>query len=384
MRLSQSCVGAAESAALSRVIAHGYLGMGAESLAFEAALANFLQVPVEHVVAVATGTAALHLACQAVCPRGSAVLVPSLTYVATFQAISAAGCQPVPCEVLPHTCTLDLDDVAQRLEALRQDPHSPPVSALMPMTYAGNPYQLDALHSFATEQGLRLITDAAHAFGCQHQGRLVGSFGDITCFSFDGIKNITCGEGGAVICSNAHDSHRIRTARQLGIEGDSLARAAGKRLLNPEVYEQGWRYHLSNMHAAVGLVQLARLRHEFAPKRKALAARYCHNLCAMPQLALLHSAAHDDIIPHIFALRVLGNKPELRDSLRHTLSLAGIESGLHYKPCHLLAYFGKGIPQLPVTEMLYNELLSLPLHPALELDDVDTVCSLLATALHKQ
>jgi dTDP-4-amino-4,6-dideoxygalactose transaminase len=381
MRLSQSCVGAAESAALCRVIEHGYLGMGAESIAFEAALADFLGVPAEHVAAVATGTAALHLACQAVCPRGSAVLVPSLTYVAAFQAITAAGCQPVPCEVLAPTCTLDYHDAAQRLAALRAHKANPPVSAIMPMTYAGNPYELDSLHHFAAQHGLRVLSDAAHAFGSKHKHRLVGSFGDITCFSFDGIKNITCGEGGAVVCSNAQDCQRIRTARQLGVQGDSAARAAGKRILDPEVEEQGWRYHLSNLHAAVGLVQLARLLPELAPKRKALAARYCQNLQDVPHCSLLHCHEQDDIVPHIFALRILTQQPALRDSLRQALAAAGIESGIHYKPCHLLARFGKGTPALPVTEMLYSQLISLPLHPNLSLEDVDQVCTILKTVL---
>ncbi|MEG6593537.1 aminotransferase class I/II-fold pyridoxal phosphate-dependent enzyme, partial [Desulfovibrio sp. 1188_IL3213] len=201
MRLSRSIVGEAEARAVSRVLLEdGYLGMGNEVRLFEEEVAQYLGVKADQVITVNTGTAALHLAVDAAAalsrvPCKPEVLVPSLTFVASFQAITAAGCVPVPCDVLAGTGTLDLADAEKRL--------TPNTIAVMFVDYASNPWHLDEVYDFARRKGLRVVEDAAHAFGCKHHGRKIGSFGDLVCFSFDGIKNITCGEGGCLVAFDA-------------------------------------------------------------------------------------------------------------------------------------------------------------------------------------
>lgn len=363
IRLSRSIVGQAEAAAVSRVIVEdGFLGMGKEVQAFEKELAQFLGIPPEWVVCVNTGTSALHLAVEAVCQPGDEVLVQSLTYVASFQAISGARALPVPCEVLPETFTLDWRDAAQRL--------SPRTKAIMPVHYASNPGDLQAIYDFARQHGVRVIEDAAHAFGCLYKDRLIGSFGDIVCFSFDGIKNITSGEGGAVVTSDADVAQRVRDARLLGVSQDTEKRYAGQRSWEFEVYHQGYRYHMSNIFAALGRVQLQRFPGEFAPQRVALARRYRERLTGKPHIKLLEGDLNK-IIPHIQPVRILAGR---RNDLRQFLEGLGIQTGIHYKPNHELAYYGNNKISLPVTEKLYEELLSLPLHPGLDLSDVDFIC----------
>ena len=220
LRLSRSIVGEAEAAAVSRVITQsGYLGMGDEVRLFEEEVAAYLGVPSERVMAVNTGTAALHLAMESALEPGSEVLIPSLTFVASFQAALDAGCVPVPCDIDPATGLLDLADAAKRI--------TPATRAVMPVHYAGNPALLDTVYDFAAAHSLRVIEDAAHAFGSVHAGRKVGSFGDIVCFSFDGIKNITCGEGGAVITADQTAAQRVRDARLLSVENDTEKRYSG-------------------------------------------------------------------------------------------------------------------------------------------------------------
>ena len=187
MRLSRSIVGQEEAKAVSRVLLEdGYLGMGSETKLFEEDLAAFLEVEREQVITTNSGTAALHLACDAIraCSRKTSgtpeILVPSLTFVASFQAISAAGCKPVACDVLANTGTLDLEDARARI--------TENTIAVMFVDYASNPWHLHEVYNFAKENGLRVVEDAAHAFGCRHHGKRIGSFGDIVCFSFDGIK----------------------------------------------------------------------------------------------------------------------------------------------------------------------------------------------------
>ena len=370
MRLSRSIVGEAEAAAVSRVILEdGYLGMGAEVQRFEAEVAAFLGVEPWQVISVNTGTAAVHLAVEACCRPGDEVLVPSLTFVASFQGISAARCVPVACDVREDSATLDLQDAEKRLTEKTR--------AVMPVHYASNPWQLDEIYAFAARHGLRVVEDAAHAFGCTSKGRKVGSFGDVVCFSFDGIKNITCGEGGCIVAFDKETARLCSDARLLSVENDAEKRFSGARSWEFDVSRQGWRYHMSNIMAAVGRVQLARLAGEFAPARRSLAARYRAGLAAVPGLALLHTAPDCDVVPHIFPVRVLGGK---KDAVKEKLAAAGVPTGVHYKPNHLLSFY-KTDYALPVTEKLFAELVTLPLHPGLSQADVDLVIGALREAM---
>jgi dTDP-4-amino-4,6-dideoxygalactose transaminase len=232
IRLSRSIVGGREAEAVGRVITDdGYLGMGAEVQAFEKDLADYLGVPADWVISVNSGTAALHLAVASAAGPGDDVLVQSLTFVASFQAISAAGARPVACEVLSDSATLDLRDAASRI--------TPKSRVVMPVHYASYPGDLDAVYDFAKENNLRVIEDAAHALGCTYKGRKIGSFGDIVCFSFDGIKNITSGEGGAVVTSDPEAARFVRDARLLGVQRDTEKRFQGERSWEFEVSPSG-------------------------------------------------------------------------------------------------------------------------------------------------
>lgn len=373
MRLSRSIVGEAEAAAVHRVICEdGYLGIGSEVQRFEAEVAAYLGVPPEWVVSVNTGTAALHLAVEAALGHGSGaeVLVPSLTFVASFQAIGAAGAVPVACDARLDTATIDLEDAEKRL--------TPRTKAIMPVHYASNPVNLDGVYDFARRHGLRVIEDAAHAFGCLYKGRKIGSFGDVACFSFDGIKNITCGEGGCIVTSDQAVADAARDARLLSVEKDTEKRFSGRRSWEFDVERQGWRYHMSNIMAAIGRVQLSRLDGEFAPKRRELAALYHDRLSAVSGVALLEAEPEAWIIPHIFPVRILNG---LKRRVIDALDAEGIPTGQHYKPNHLLSLYGGGEVSLPVTERLHEELLTLPLHPGLSREDVEAVCAGIAEAV---
>lgn len=362
IRVSRSVVGEREAEAVSRVINDdGYLGMGQEVGAFEEEIARFVKVSRDRVACVNSGTAALHLALQAATKPGEKVLVQSLTFLASFQAISAAGAVPVPCEVNEQTLTLNVEDARRRI--------TPDTRVVMPVHYASNPAGLDKIYEFAAENKLRVIEDAAHAFGCTYQGRAIGSFGDIVCFSFDGIKNITSGEGGAVVTNDEEVQCHIRDARLLGVQRDTEKRFSGERSWEFDVTHQGYRYHMSNIFAAIGRVQLRRFEREFRPRRIGIARKYRSALSSVSGIRLIDGEP-GEIVPHIFPVRVTGSR---RDSLRQFLVDKGIECGIHYKPNHLLSYYGAKMGTLPVTEKLYDELLTLPLHPGLADNQVDYV-----------
>ena len=293
IKISKSVVGAAELEAMGRVMRDdGYLGMGREVRAFEAELKAYLGGQEDRtVICLNSGTAALHLAVEALTSPGDEVLVQSLTFIASFQAISAAGAVPVACEVYPETVTLDLEDAARRI--------TPRTKAVMPVHYASNPGDLEAIYDFAQRHGLRVIEDAAHAFGCTYQGRKIGSFGDLACFSFDGLKNITSGEGGAVVTSDPGVIQSVQDARLLGVQRDTEKRYQGARSWEFDVQHQGYRYHLSNLFAAIGRVQLGRFEGEFKPRRVEVAQKYRRAFAGTGNLQLL-AGTRDRLCPIFF------------------------------------------------------------------------------------
>lgn len=368
IRLSKSSVGDAEKSAVGGVLDRAFFGMGSEVAAFEGDLEAYFGRPTACVV---NGTAALHLALQACgIGPGDEVLVQSLTYVASFQAISATGARPVACDVKESSLTLDWRDAERRITSRTK--------AIMPVHYAGGTGELEDIYKLARKHGLRVIEDAAHAFGSSFAGRRIGSFGDIACFSFDGIKNITSGEGGCVVSSDADVMARVRDARLLGVKGDSDKRKAGERTWAPAVEHQGWRYHMSDLMAAIGRVQLGRLA-EFAEKRRRLVEHYRRRLSNMRNLEILDYDLAN-VIPFIFAVRI--TPPIDRETVRDRLQTAGVPTGVHYFPNHQLAYYRPAAPsQLPCTEAVASQVLTLPLHFELTEEDVDFVCRHLEEAL---
>ena len=371
LRLSMSVLGNEEQQAVTKVIEEdGYLGMGVEVYNFEKEIAEYLGVPHNWVVCVSSGTAALHLAVQATTSPGEEVLVQSLTYVSSFQAISASNAVPVSCDVNIDTGTISIDDAKDRV--------TDKTKVIMPVHYASNPEEIDDIYSFAKINGLRVIEDAAHAFGCLYQGKKIGSFGDIICFSFDGIKNITSGEGGCVVTSDSKITEYVRDARLLGVKKDTENRFAGKRSWDFDVTHQGYRYHMSNLFAAIGRAQLKKLDLVFGPKRKKIARLYREELSNIDGLSLFNANLNEQI-PHIQPVRITNGK---RDLVIETLKKHQIETGIHYKPNHLLSLYRDNIKNnLPVTEKLYSEILTLPLHPNLVTKDIKKISNLIKEVL---
>jgi dTDP-4-amino-4,6-dideoxygalactose transaminase len=367
IRLSKSVVGKEEMLAVMDVLNREYLGMGKDVKILEDDLTKFLG---RRTLCVNTGTAALHLALQALgIKAGDEVLVQSLTYLATYQAITATGAIPIPCEVKEDTFTIDLKDAEKKV--------SPRTKVIMPIHYAGCPGDLDAIYEFAKKYKLRVIEDAAHGFGTTYKGKVLGGFGDIACFSFDGIKNITCGEGGGVVTDDEEVIQKVSDARLLGVQKDSEKRYAGQRSWDFEVVEQGWRFHMSNIMAAIGYTQLKKFP-VFKEKRQKLAKLYQSILQDKKGIKILK---HDysEVVPHIFIVRIESKDKEL---VRNKLLEYGIQTGLHYKPNHLLKFFNPDKKySLPLTEKIFSEMFTLPIHPDLNEDDIKYICEKLFSIL---
>lgn len=358
IRLSKSVIDKQEINAVNRVLKNEFLGMGEEVGLFENELSQFFKRPV---VCVNTGTSALQLALQSVgIGYGDEVLIQSLTYVASFQAISATGAYPVACEINESTLTIDLVDARKKI--------TKKTKAIMPVHYSGSPGELDEIYEFAKENNLRVIEDAAHAFGSKYKNKLIGSFGDIVCFSFDGIKNITSGEGGCIVTSDLNSLNKLKDLRLLGVLKDSDFRYQNKRSWDFDVEEQGWRYHMSNIMAAIGRTQLKKID-KFKLKRQKIAKFYDTFFKSINGIDCLE-INFEETVPHIFVIKV---KNMDRDSLRLNLESKGIQTGIHYKPNHLLSFYRQG--RLELTESVFDKILTLPLHPDLKETEVRYICS---------
>lgn len=348
----------------------GYLGMGATVKDFEGRLADYFS---RETACVATGTAALQLAVEgAGIGRGDEVIVPSLTYVASFQAIAATGARPVAAEVLNTSLTLDPSDVERRISAKTR--------AIMPVYYGGGIRERATIRDLARSSDLRVIEDAAHAFGSTIDGSLVGSDGDISCFSFDPIKNLTSGEGGCVVSDDEEVMSRVRDARLLGVMGDSQARHSERRLYEFEVEEQGWRYHMSNICAAIGIAQFEKFD-ATARRRRELARIYNEAFLGVDGLSILpYTYSDDEVVPHIYVARFKDR--DTRERIKGgLLEKCNVETALHWYPNHYLARFKQEGLSLPVTEDAFERMLTLPLHTKLSNDQVSMIADFVTSEL---
>jgi len=360
IRLSKSCIGEPEKQAVLGVLSREFLGMGKEVLQFEEELTKFFSRPA---TCVTNGTAAIHLALQAVgIGNSDEVLVQSLTYIASFQAISATGAKPVACEIDPESLCLDWKDAEKRL--------TKNTKAVMPVHYSGGVGALDEIYAFAEKYKLRVIEDAAHAFGTRYRGKRVGGFGDVACFSFDGIKNITSGEGGCIVTEDQVILKKIKDSRLLGVEKDTEMRFSGRRSWEFNVKEQGWRYHMSNIMASIGLEQLKKFP-QIAHNRQTK-AKYYDSLFSNHTQIVPIVRDYESVIPHIYVVRIKGLKD--RKSLQEELLKQGIQTGCHYQPNHLLdLYKDDDQRSLPVTDKVFAELLSIPLHEEVSFSNAEYI-----------
>jgi len=353
-------IGREELAAVGKVFESGWLGMGSVVKEFEDAIANFLGV--RHVVATNTGTTALHLALDSIGLKpGDEVIVPSLTYVATIQAITATGAAPVFCDVEEDTLNLDLSDVEGKI--------TDKTKAIVPVHYRGMPCGMNGLLKLADESGLRVVEDAAHAFGSYYKGKRIGSFGDLACFSFDPVKNVTCGEGGAITTQNAEFVDILQRKRILGIDKDTWSRYHDKRSWFYDVATQGYRYHMSNINAAIGLVQLKKYD-KLNARKIAIAKIYDKEFAGLEKFELLRTD-YDGLSLFIYIIKVRDG----REKLMKFLEKHGIGTGIHYIPSHLFSFYSKKRVKLPVTEKVYEQILTLPLFPDMTNGQVERVVS---------
>jgi dTDP-4-amino-4,6-dideoxygalactose transaminase len=351
-----------EEAALAAALRSGRYNHNEITDEFEARVAAFLGVP--ETVAVASGTAALHVALLTVSVEGGEVIVPSFTFCATVQAIVAAGARPRFIEANPDTGCIEAAEV---LAALTSE-----TRAVLPVHYGGRAVDLSDAVPVLEKRGIRVVEDAAHAFGSYDGIRRVGATGALTCFSFGPIKNLTCGQGGLIVPRTAMEAETCRRLRSLGIVQSAASRAEATSYT---VDGFGMRVQMSSLNAAVGLAQLPHFP-QAESQRKALWGAYAAALDGIGGLSLVDVDAGRSV-PHLCAVRIRDG----RDRVFRTMRERGVGVGTHYPPNHTQPAFARWHRPLPQTEQLGREILTIPFHQHLTQVDIDHVVDHLRQAL---
>ena len=329
----------------------GWLGMGAFTKEFEERIKAYLGSNERYVVATNTGTSALHIALlSANIGHGDEVITPSFNYVADHQAIVMTGADVVMCDIRDDNLGID----CEKAEKLITDK----TKAILPLHFAGIPCDQKGVYQLAKKYDLRVIEDAMHAFGTTIDGKKIGSYGDITCFSFDPVKVITSIDGGCVIVNSKEELEKLHHLRFLGVDKDTIERYKNKRSWDYDVVSEGYRYHLTNIMASIGISQIKRAD-EFINSRQKVCQRYNESFKDISELKIPQSN-FKDVSPFIYSLRVLNGKREL---LIEYLRKLEIDVGIHFIPVHKHSYF-KNCKRgdMTITEKVVSEVLTLPLH----------------------
>lgn len=363
--LNRPSIGEAEIAGVTACLKSKWITTGPLCKAFEEQFTALTGAG--HAVSVASATAGMHLVLTALgIGPGDEVITPSMTFASTINMIALSGATPVFVDVDYGTLNVDAGEIEARITSRTR--------AIIPVHFAGAPAEMDRIGEIADRHHLRVIEDAAHAVGTRFRGTHAGGFGRIAVFSFHPLKNITTGEGGMITHSDALLEKKLRTLRFHGVERDAWKRYGKGGNPEYDIEEPGYKYNLTDIQAALGLAQLARLD-EFNRRRAALFDLYLKGLRDVEGIGLPadpqypHTHAH-----HLFVVKI---RVMERSRFMERLSEYNIGYGLHFPACHLLSYVKSrfGVASLPETERAAREILSLPLFPDMTDADVAYVCS---------
>jgi dTDP-4-amino-4,6-dideoxygalactose transaminase len=359
------------------VLRSGWLTTGPRVKQFEAAFSAFTGAA--HSVALSSCTAALHLSLAAIgIAEGDEVIIPTMTFASTGETVLYFKARPVLVDCAPNSFHVD----PKQIEAAITNR----TKAIVPVHYSGYACDMDAILDIARRHDLRVIEDAAHALPATYKRKMIGTLGDITCFSFYATKTLTTGEGGMVTTDNEQYAERIRSLSLHGISKDAWKRYSAEGSWRYDIQEVGYKYNLTDLQAALGLSQLAK-REATHALRIRLAQRYDRALAPLDAFEIPQIPSDVTSAWHLYVLQV---KPDVlrigRDRVIEELKSRGIGTSVHFIPLHLHSLYqriGYRDGQFPNAEARFNGAISLPLYPSMTDDDSDRVIEALRDIAHE-
>ena len=354
-----------EIAAAVESLELGWLGMGSYVKEFEDAVARVCQLSPDddrHVVAVSTGHAALHLSLLMIgVGPGDEVITPSFNNAADLQATRACGAEPVFVDVIENTLCID----PAKIEELITDK----TKCIIAMDYDIFICDHDSLAEISKRNGIPILHDAAHSFGSSYKGTPIGNQHQYTMFSFDPVKTITCIDGGAIVVSGDDAVQKLHAKRLIGMTQPATQMYTNSRAWTYDIEELGFRYHMANLHAAIGVSQVKKIN-EIRETRQYACKRYHQELSGLDWIDA-PKGEFDTINPFLYYIRVLnGQRAELREHMKRH----GVDTGIHWQAGHSFTFLQdcrRG--SLEVTERIVEQILSLPLHSKMSDQHLSTV-----------
>jgi len=356
----RAMIGREEIKAVTEVLESGWLTTGPRVKQFESAFASC--VGAENAIAVSSCTAALHLALAAIDLRpGDEVILPTMTFASSGEVILYFGAKPVLVDSAPDSFHMDPKLLERQITSKTR--------AVLPVHYSGYAAHMDSIVRIARRHNLKVIEDAAHAFPSSYKGAPIGTIGDITCFSFYATKTITTGEGGMIITQDRALADRIRLLSLHGISRDAWKRYTAEGTWRYDIQDVGYKYNLTDLQAAVGLVQLEKREH-MRQLRAALADRYTRELNSFEGFGTPNVPAGVEHAWHLYVIQVDNNVLSIsRDRVIEELKERGIGTSVHFIPLHLHSLYQERLGyregMFPMAEEHFAGAISLPLFPGM-------------------
>jgi dTDP-4-amino-4,6-dideoxygalactose transaminase len=374
----RASLGEEEIQAVSEVLRSGWLTMGAKTFEFEKQFAQYISV--KHAIAVSSCTAALHLSLEAIALQaGDDVLLPTTTFTATAEVVTYLGARPLVVDIDARTMNMSAADARRRI--------TPRTRAIIPVHFAGQPCDMSELQALASEHQLHIVEDAAHALPSSYKNQRVGTISELTAFSFYATKTLTTGEGGMITTNNDDYAKRMQMMRLHGISRDAWNRYGSGGSWYYEVNEAGYKYNLTDLQSAIGIVQLGKCE-EMNNSRRRIAERYSAAFANLRELEVPSVLPDRQSSWHLYVVRLHLEKLRIgRHCLIEELEQRGVGASVHFIPLHLQPYyqkqFGYKSGDFPQAEYEYSRCLSLPIYPGMSEEEVDCVIHAVIDIAHE-
>ncbi len=361
---SQPMFGQEEKKEVIAAMDSGWVTLGPKTKEFEEQFAKY--VGSKYAIGVTSCTAALFLSLlSSGIGEGDEVITTIFTFAATANAIIHTGAKPVFVDIEKDTFNIDPKKIQEKI--------TKKTKAIIPVHYAGRPVNLDAIHEIAKKNNLLVIEDAAHAVGSKYKSKMIGSFGNLVCYSFHPIKNISTGDGGMITTDNEEVAQKLSRLRLHGMSKDAWKRHSAAGSWRYDILEAGYKYNMTDIAAALGIHQLKKLE-KFITARTKYAEIYTGLLSKVPEVTVPTSGTNVRNSWNLYTIKVDTKKLSItRDEIIEELKSMNIGVSVYFVPLHLFTYYkkyGYKPGDFPVAEKVFEGIISLPLYPKMTKSEV--------------